>query len=291
MKKIISLIHVPLFLILSINCLAQSELKYKDVYKFLSTKSEQEAYSQLEAFQKQDPFHANVYYQLGVLSQKWAKKYDPLTEYDNLKHFVYHADLYLNLALKYIDEKEAKKNWDLYQYVKIPEGAKKPKFADIINDVKVRVADVDSFKRNINQIRSNYLGIVDNYNDCLQIFLELNANNNQLKDIYLTADVKLISSIESLKSHYDSSLWYFDKYRDAIAVFPLKNYNQEYNVIPIETYRLHGLTNADFLKNDILLWDYKMWVDNVLAVINKDSKRNGWTDKYIKYFKRLYKLL
>ena len=87
MKRLISFILVNLFLILTINCFAQNDLKYKDVYEFLKTKSEQEAYSQFRAFQKQDPYHANTYYQLGVLSQKWAKKYDPLTEYSDLKHF------------------------------------------------------------------------------------------------------------------------------------------------------------------------------------------------------------
>ena len=59
---------------------AQSALKYKDVFETLSTQGEELAYPLLRQHQQQDPLHANTYYQLGVISQKWAKKYDPLTE-------------------------------------------------------------------------------------------------------------------------------------------------------------------------------------------------------------------
>ena len=87
-----------------------SELKYKDIHPTLQDMPNNEAFDILQKFQKQDPYHANAYYQLGIAAYNLAKTFDPLTDYNNLSYFTYHANLYYGLAHKYLDEKEAKKN-------------------------------------------------------------------------------------------------------------------------------------------------------------------------------------
>ena len=170
------------------NVYAQDILKYKDVFEVITTQGDDKAYPLLKLHQQQDPYHVNTYYQLGVICQKWAKKYDPLTEYDNVKYFVYHANLYLTMASKYLDDKEARKNRDYYHLVELPEGQKKIELVDVQKDINDRIADVEFFNKNISIIRKNYYSAVNSYNLCLEYFLELNKNNSKLKDIYLIAN-------------------------------------------------------------------------------------------------------
>ena len=124
MNKYYSIYFIIVLLASNFSSLAQSQsqelLKYKDVFEVLTTQGDEKAYPGLKLHQQQDPYHVNTYYQLGVICQKWAKKYDPLTEYDNVKYFVYHAKLYLDMAVKYLDDKEARKNREFYHLVEKP---------------------------------------------------------------------------------------------------------------------------------------------------------------------------
>ncbi len=245
-----------------------NELKYKDVFSTIQNAPDEKAYEQLQKHQKQDPFHANTYYQLGKIAQKWIANYDPLTDYENLSFFTYHANLYYNLCKKYLDEKETKKNGSYYQDVKPLEGNKRVEHQQFVDDVSKKIKEVEYLVENVNKIRASYFGAVRNYSKSLNTFTDIVEKNAKLKDIYLTADAPLIKDIQNVGVHFDSALIYFDKYKQAIATFPIKNYNQNYELKPIETYRLEGLIKSNFLKNEITLWDYRTWVNEVLSVID-----------------------
>ncbi|RLD71991.1 MAG: hypothetical protein DRJ10_19010 [Bacteroidetes bacterium] len=249
-----------------------SEIKYKDVFKVVSLGNEAKSYEILLQYQKQDPFHANTYYHLGKITKKWAKNYDPLTDYENLAYFTYHAKLYCNLALKYLNEKNAKKDRYYYPDLKPLEGVKRVTHQQIYQELIESKQEVEDFEKTINNIRVNYYGAVRNYNKSLTGFKAIADKNSKLKDIYLTADEKLISEIKNIAISYDSTLYFFDIYKKAIADYPIMKYNQTYTLIPIETYRLEGLTKSNFLNNKISLWNYRQWSDTVLAVINNDIK-------------------
>lgn len=260
-----------LFLISTFKLQGQSsDLKYKDIYVTLQNISESEAFEVLSQYQKQDPFHANTYYQLGIIAQNLAKSFDPLTDYSNLEYFTYHANLYYGLSLKYLDEKETKKNRDYYHDVKPLEGEKKVSHIQILNNLEKRISEVKKFEKNINFIRENYFGAVRNYSISLNKFKGLVDKNSQLKDIYLIANTSLISEVKSIGSHFDSTIYYFDIYKNAIAKFPIKEYNQSYIIDSIEIYKLDGLTKSNFLKNKINLWNYRGWSDSVMSVINNN---------------------
>lgn len=253
---------------------AQTEtLKYKDIFETIIRGPEAKAAELLIKFQKQDPFHANTYYQLGIIAHKWSKIYDPLTDFANLSYFTYHANLYLELSKKYLDEKEAKKNHEFYHFVKPHEGEKKADYSQIMIDLDKRINDVKIFDEKIAAIRTNYFGMVKNYNTSLSIFKSIVDKNGKLKDIYLTANDELIQQIKNIGIHYDSTLLYFDGYEKAIGIYPIMDYNQAYKAYPIETYQLDGLTKSNFLKNDIKLWNFKEWSDNVLSIINNDISK------------------
>lgn len=261
-----------LFSLISIaGSFAQTEtLKYKDVFNAVLNDSEEKAYEMLQKHQKQDPYHVNTYYQLGRIAQKWIMEYDPLTDYDNFNFFAYHANLYYSLCKNFLDEKESRKNTDWYQDVKPAEGNKKVEHQQIADDLDQKIATVKTTVDKVNIIREYYFSTVRNYSKSLDGFTAIVEKNAKLKDIYLTADEKLKIDIKEVGLHFDSTLFYFNKYKQALADFPIKNYNQELSLKNIETYRLEGLIKSNFLKNQIALWDYKTWATQVLAVIDND---------------------
>jgi hypothetical protein len=114
--------NIFILLSLALTNLSGQSLRYKDVYASLKTSKDFEVYQLLLAFQKQEPQHANTYYQLGIINQRWMRQYDPFLKSDLVKSSIDNASLYLPLCLRFLDEKEARKNEDYYQNVKIPEG-------------------------------------------------------------------------------------------------------------------------------------------------------------------------
>ncbi|NJO92056.1 MAG: hypothetical protein HC831_26090 [Chloroflexia bacterium] len=62
-------------------------------------------------------------------------------------------------------------------------------------------------------------------------------------------------------------------YQTALKNYPIKEYNQKYKLLPIETYRLHGLTGSDFLQNEIPIWNYGAWVKDVKKVLTSDISK------------------
>ncbi len=257
----------------SVNSQSVEELKYKDIYEIVLSGNKSKAFENLLSYQKQDPHHPNTYYHLGYIAFEFAKEKDPLRDYSDMSYFLYHSNLFYNLCLKYLDEKEARKNWEMYNHIKPADGAKRVEYEQLVNHIKNQLSEVADFKKNIETIRDNYYGAVRNYTNCLNTFKQIADKNNKLKDIYLTANEQLINEIKDIGTDFDSTRFYFDNYKSAIKTFPIKNYNQDYKLVPIETYRLDGLTKSDFLKNDISLWDYRSWSDTVLAVIEKDISK------------------
>ena len=81
-------------------------------------------YQLLLMHQKQEPTHANTYYQLGVIGQKWSKELDLLQDRQNQEFYLKSAIQNFNEAKKLIDEKEARKHREYYVGVKPATGDK-----------------------------------------------------------------------------------------------------------------------------------------------------------------------
>jgi hypothetical protein len=264
--------NIFILLSLALTNLSGQSLRYKDVYASLKTSKDFEVYQLLLAFQKQEPQHANTYYQLGIINQRWMRQYDPFLKSDLVKSSIDNASLYLPLCLRFLDEKEARKNEDYYQNVKIPEGKKGIEIGDIIKDIQDRIQDVEQYGIQIKNIDFNFIGCVKSYNLCIRTFNDINQKNSRLKDLYFIKDPSLAQELEALKNQFDSTIFYLNGLKKALVQCPIGNYNPEYKLIPIDIYRLHGLTSVNFLNNKISLWDFGSWYDSFKKTINTDIK-------------------
>jgi len=268
-----SIKYLVLFAIILISNIlySQTELKYKDIYPYVLEKDTILAYEMLKEYQEQNPFHANTYYQLGLISQYWTKKYDALTQAKDVNYFIYHTNVYLNLSKKYIDDKEVRKNKEYYQGIK-PSDGKKISFQDVVLEIDRRIKINSKANINITSIQNDYLKSVENYNKCVELFLDINKNNSNYKELLLTVNDNLLNKISKLGSLYDSTITNLNKFEKGIRIFPIKSYKQTHKINSIETYRLEGLTYSSFLKQEIKIWNFKQWVSMFNKTLNTDIK-------------------
>lgn len=250
--------------------LTGQSLRYKDIFASLKTSKDFEVYQLLMTYHELEPRHANTYYQLGIINQRWMREYDPLLKSDLVKSNISNAKVYLSLCLRFLDEKEARRNVDYYQYVKIPEGKKGIEFQDIVKDVQDRIQDVEQYGNNIMNIDYNFIGCVKSYNQCIRTFNDINQKNSRLKDLYFIKDESFSKELTALKNQFDSTLLYLKGLKKALSECPIGNYSPEYKLVQIDVYRLHGLTSVNFLNNKLSLWDFGTWIDSFQKTKNSD---------------------
>lgn len=259
--------------IFNISSFAQKKLDYKDVYDVVLSKNNEKAYTLLLAYQKQEPDFANTYFQLGLIAKQWAKEFNPFTEFVYTKFFIYNTKLYFNLA-KFKLEKEKKKNINYYTNIKIATENKKISVDDITGFIEEQVEEIKIYEENIIKIITYYNKSSDKYNECVDIFMDINREYSKINNIYLTQEKEFLLKTEKLESNFDSTIYYFEQYKNATDKYPIAGYDQKYILKDIITYRLDGLTNSNFLENNFSLWNYKKWVRKVKETKNVNVSEN-----------------
>ena len=259
-------------LFFSFALIGQKDLKYKDVYKVVTEKSKEEAYSLLMVYQKQKPKEANPYFQLGIISQYWSKEYDALTNPKDVDFFIYNTNFYFGLANSKLDQKEDRKNEKFYQNVERFKNVENIDIEAVKIFIQEQIDANNEYKKNVKIVTNYFNQSILHYNNCINIFKEINTSKNKMEDIFLSADKSLLDKLNELQNSFDSTIYYLQNYQTAIKNYPIKNYNQKYKLCPIETFRLQGLTSSDFLQDEIPIWDYGTWVKNAKKVLDNDIK-------------------
>ncbi len=260
-------------ILLGLPTAAQRQLKYSRVHEVVLQGDKEKSYSLLLAFQKQEPEFANAYFQLALIAEFWARDYDPLTDPRLVRFFAYNTKLYYGLCQLKL-QAESKGNRDYYENGGITPSDKKLSLEDIAAFVTVKAEEMRIYEKNINEITSYFEKTVGYYNVCVSEFKDINSQYTNIKNMYLSEDPELVKKLTVIQSAFDSSKVYFDKYRKVLDRFPIKSYDQHYILKPIVTYRLDGLTQSNFLKNKIELWDYNSWVKDVKQTMQKNISTN-----------------
>lgn len=247
--------HIPL------SAQKKKALKYKEIYDLVLNGPEIKAFQALQAYQAQNPDgNANVYYQLGKLCHKWMRKYDPLKETEDVTYFIRHTKIYLDLCKSKLTSADISTYQTYYLGVELTSGSKKVKLEDVQVDINRRLEDVKVFEEKHKQLLVNYYNSLEHYNQCIELFMEINRKNTNLKHVYLTVDQQFSEQLDALASTYDSAITYFTAYQNLVSDYPMGDYNPTLSIDTIKTYRLHGLTTTNFSSNEVHLWDFGKWV-------------------------------
>lgn len=280
MKKIV------LLLILTVaisNVFGQRRLKYQDIYDLLGKETPEKSFLRLSEFQKQDPDFINTYYQIGNISWNWLQNEDPFVNYGEVKNLIYNTRLYLGLAKSKLqaDDKDVKRNKKLYSNIQIIPDMNTLDHQDVIAYITKIMGLVDEYDKNVTTIINNYNKTVDKYNHCISEFQSIMGWQSNYKNLLMTSDKKLRDEMTDLSQSFDSVVYFFNEFKAALGnyhQYRLKDYNQTTKIIPINTYRLDGLTASDFLQPEIPLWDYRSWVKEAFASMDgkiKNAKDNA----------------
>ena len=255
MKQYIALI---ISLLIGIQASAQ---KYKDVYENIKKLSDNEAYQELYDFSQQhNNAHSASLYKMALILERRIEMYDPFLQERVVSQNLYNAELYFSLAKMNLNEKVARQDSRFFDDVVAANPKKDPNFSEISDAVDGHIKKIKAFKAIFNDNRNNLYSAATKYNECIRIYNEINQKNSKLKDLYFLVDNNFEKQLNELKTNFDSTLYYLEKLKVSLKEHPMHKYTFEYKLNPILIYRMHGLTQANFLAPTIELWDFNLWI-------------------------------
>lgn len=266
-----------LWIIVLASCLAfpltAQRVKYsKDIFPVLADASTDEIISKLKFYLLSDLNHPHANFTLALQYEKRYRNSDVLTAYEEAIANAEQAKLRYLKAKVAVDEKEIRRNSNYYvQFASSFDSRGRPEIKHEVIAQKIQNG-YDSallLTQKLPPIYQAFTNSVYQYDQAIKLFSDINGTYKSLDELYLMYDGSLNKKLNRLKHHFDSTLFYLEKYQNLIQDYPINNYNQKYTLRPVITYRLDGLiTQSNFLKNDIKLWNYGQWVDDIQSTIN-----------------------
>lgn len=271
MKKYLTILII---LCLAAGNLSAQKIKYKELMPMLLAASEEDAFSYLNAFIVSDLDHPNANLRLALIYRDRYKRADLLTEYDKAIANAERAKSRFLKAKLLVDEKEIRRNDDYYISISASSDAKgkqSPNTSEILQMIEAGYSSADALLNAAPPIYKNFTSSVYHYDKAIKIFSAINGKYASLDELYLLYNAKLGEDLASLKTAFDSSVYYFNEYKKLIEAYPISGHNQEYVLQSIQTYRLDGLiTQMDFLNNKLVFWNYAEWVNEINATIDQE---------------------
>ncbi|MBR4324393.1 MAG: hypothetical protein IKP73_02555 [Bacteroidales bacterium] len=280
MKKTILLLIAAMICVA--NSYGQRRLKYKDIYDKLGHEPAEHTLLKLNEFQSMTPEFPNTYVQTALIQWAWLQDEDPFLNYPYVRQLIYNTKLYLGLAISKIqaDEREVKKNSTYYANLGVGNSKEVSQEAvlQVLNDNMDKVKEYDE---HVTKIIENFNIAVDKYNACTETFKSIVGRQSNYKNLLVTNSAELRAELKKLARDFDSVMLCFGIFKNELANYPIKNYNQQLDIKPIDFYRLEGLTSSNFIQPKIPIWDYQGWVKEATKLLDgniKDIKDNSTSD-------------
>ncbi|HQQ97305.1 MAG TPA: hypothetical protein PLX35_08575 [Cyclobacteriaceae bacterium] len=250
------------------------KVRYKDLFPRFAGMTTPELRNALKEYLVEDLEHPNANFRLALVYEQNYKTADPLTQYAFALANAEQAKLRFLKSRLLVDEREVSRNNEYYAPLYKTVDAKGKPFVEAAVVLKKIGNGYDSSQIFINKLPPIYTSFtrsVNFYDKAVKAFAKLNDTYASLDDLYLLYDEKVDKQLEQLKLDFDSARHYLDLYGKLITTYPIAYHHQQYHVRPIITFRLDGLiTRMNFLTDNIELWDYAGWVDNIRKDVNGD---------------------
>lgn len=249
----------------------QERYSIDDIYEMLRANNHDLAFIKFRWYVETIAKHPVAYYQLGLISSQWMNAKDPLTQYDEYTRLADDVSrVYLPLAKHFMTDKLIKECGKYLDSVQNRSDPTKVTINEFQCDVNKRINEIKMRRENIAIVYHYFTRSVHFYNSCIDIYKQINSNENSIKNLYFENADSVSASLKIMSLHFDSTEFYFNKYKQALKKFPIKTYNQTLRKKDIIIYHLDGISNTDFLKPEITIWDYKKWVLSYNSIITSD---------------------
>ena len=252
------------------------DLKYKDIYPYISSGRLTEAEPLLTDYLKSDPDNASANLQLALIYENRFKSYDPIGQYKEVIRNAEDAKTYFLKAGLLIDEKEIRRNGDKY-YTNLarPDEKGRPEvtYQHVKSVIDSAFIDIDHYLRSVPDVYSNYISAVKYYRNAYDSYLMLNGNYRDISDLYFQYNNATDKKLLQIKQDYDSCQFFLKKFLQATEIFPLHQYQQTLQVGNIENFKLDGLEpSPDFMDSIISISDYGAWAAKTRKNYNSEFK-------------------
>ncbi|MDN4164310.1 hypothetical protein QWY31_02290 [Cytophagales bacterium LB-30] len=264
-----------LLLLLSLSAQAQ-KIKYKDLFPLLNSKSYEPGEKLLKQFIAKEPDHANAHLQMGIMYETFTDKLDVVKEKDQFMIWADSSIMMYKKAATLIDEKELKRNDDLYQAYNrrdLRTGKFEIKLSDVQLDIEKAVAALETRKKNVEGINLYFEQLKFHYNEADQVYSFLfDAFRKDMNLMLLMADAPILEKLNKMVLHFDSVLFYQKKYSEASKAVRA-NFNQGFVYEEIKGLAPSSLVITNFYSNEIRLNDFGDWASKAIAIIETDIER------------------
>ncbi|ANQ52047.1 hypothetical protein MY04_4712 [Flammeovirga sp. MY04] len=250
------------------------DIDYKKYYLELkphyNTEISDAQLQELKKIIKYQPLEVNPLFQVSEYYYQRINSFDVLRQYQAIQSTCDSASRYIELFEKSLTEKEIKKKWKRYylEFLQFPanqgKGLEKVTQIEIQSELARRKEVLAKQKSEVDSIYINFKECINEYLIANEQFREVCGKYPTIKDFYILAEHdNIFAEIQPIKDHYQKALDAFQRYKQALEVHPIEGYTTEIIEVGIDNYRIHGLTTTSFLNEDIRLWNYAKWYDDV----------------------------
>ncbi len=250
MKRILPL----LFVMLSVATYAD---KYDDLVAKMRNQTPNIAFYNYQQFQKKNPHNGNVYYQLANISYDYLRQTNPIYDLKAFRYHAYNSKLYYGNCLYFATESDVRKYAAYYTNVKFEE---KPNIEALKAHIRPILKNIANITEAGNKLNAEYVRLSTQYERCVQIYMALNTKFDSFNDALLQANDEDLNTMQELKTIADSIPHYIAAYQKALENYPIKGYTPNFQILPIELFRIDALCSTNFLVNNIVLYDFSAWV-------------------------------
>lgn len=265
---------ILIFLFNSIQTLHAQRVKYKDLFPTLGSLSSNEMKDELKEYLAEDLNHPNANFRLAYVYETNYRRSDPLTDFQFAMANAEQSKIRYIKSKQLVDAREVERNNEYYFPLFRTFDAKGKPYVNFVQVQQKMNNGYDSatlFIERMPAIYKNFTKSVYHYDIATKLFAGISDRFSSTEDLLLLHNNELDAKLGSLKMHYDSTLVYLNQYTELIGAHPIHYHNQRYLIQPIKTYRLDGLqSRVNFLVNEIILWDYGTWVDQVRLQMSKE---------------------
>jgi len=260
-----------LLIILGLQCSPLLSQNYiKEVWEEMDNTDRFSNLMKLSQLQGIYPGRAIIYFLMGNIYDEYMREADPLVMYDVVSTNYYQFSNHYSLLKLRLDEKQANQDREYFGTVEIITDKRKVHLEDILHEIEKRKAGTDDYFKNATNVHENYVKCITKYNECLFRFRDITRAYPDIKTLYLMTDQRLQTDFERLSINFDSVLVYFNAYKEACKKIPSLQKINDYQLNKITTYRLEGLTEANFYEPVVRLWDYAAWANQFINTLKTD---------------------
>jgi hypothetical protein len=248
--------------------LTLNEISYK------KGESEFNTLKSLKEKSKTTPFSPEFYHLLGVIYYQRMLAHQVLTDYKGGVVWADSAFFYFQKAKDLLDDKNVKKSEGYYNsYLNSKSvffGKDKTLLSVLTDDLKKLKDETTIYKRKSPDIYHKFADAAEGYKKAAAVYEEISKSYASKEDMYFLSDKNFVTKLKQLVSLYENSMRSLQEFNFLCQDFPIKELQKNNTIVKIEDFKKDGHSKPNFLDKDLKIWDYKVFAEDIIRVIQQD---------------------